>query len=50
MDYMIGGCRVICNPHGYYNGYNTQGMNLNFDPNFEVETSQTGTGTLQNPL
>jgi len=25
-------------------------MNLNFDPNFEVETSQTGTGALQNPL
>ena len=38
-DYMIGGCRVMCNPHGYYNGYNTQGMNLNFDPNFEVDTS-----------
>jgi len=39
MDYMIGGCRIICNPHGYYNGYNTQGMNLNFDPNLEVDTS-----------
>jgi len=45
-DYMIGGCRVICNPHGYYNGYNTQGMNLNFDPNFEVDTSWPVTGEL----
>jgi hypothetical protein len=49
-DYMIGGCRVICNPHGYYNGYNTQGMNLNFDPNFDVDTSWPVTGALQNPL
>ena len=49
-DYMIGGCRVICNPHGYYNGYNTQGMNLNFDPNFEVDTSWPVTGDPQNPL
>ena len=49
-DYMIGGCRVMCNPHGYYNGYNTQGMNLNFDSNFEVDTSWPGTGALQNPL
>ena len=37
MDYMICDCRVICNPRGYYNGYNTQGLNLDFDPNFEVE-------------
>ena len=49
-DYMIGSCRVICNPHGYYNGYNTQGMNLNFDPNFVVDTSWPVTGALQNPL
>ena len=35
MDYMIGGCRVICNPRGYY-GHNTSGLNLNFNPNFEV--------------
>ena len=48
-DYMIGGCRVMCNPHGYYNGYNTQGMNLNFDPNFVVDTSWPGTGEPQNP-
>jgi Icc-related predicted phosphoesterase len=37
MDYMIGGCRVMCNPRGYYNGYNTQGMNLDFDPNLTIE-------------
>jgi Icc-related predicted phosphoesterase len=37
MDYMIGGCRVICNPRGYYNGYNNADLNINFDPNFEVE-------------
>ena len=36
-DYMIGQCRVICNPRGYYNSYNTSGLNPNFDPNFEVE-------------
>jgi hypothetical protein len=36
-DYMIGGCRVICNPRGYYNGYNSSDLNPNFDPNFEVE-------------
>lgn len=37
MDYMIGNCRVVCNPRGYYNGYNNSGLNLNFDPNFEIE-------------
>lgn len=36
-DYMIGECRVLCNPRGYYNSYNTSGLNLNFNPNFEVE-------------
>jgi predicted phosphohydrolase len=35
-DYMIGECRVLCNPRGYYNGYNNRGLNLNFNPNFEV--------------
>jgi predicted phosphohydrolase len=35
--YKIGECEVICNPRGYYSGYNTSGLNLNFDPNFEVE-------------
>ena len=36
-DYNIGECRVICNPRGYWNGYNTSGLNLNFNPNFEIE-------------
>ena len=36
-DYRIGDCRVICNPRGYYNGYNNADLNLNFNPNFEVE-------------
>jgi predicted MPP superfamily phosphohydrolase len=36
-DYFIGECRVICNPRGYYSGVNSSGLNLNFDPNFEVE-------------
>ena len=36
-DYKIGECRVVCNPRGYYNSYNTSGLNLNFNPNFEVE-------------
>lgn len=36
-DYLIGDCRVICNPRGYYNGYNNQGLNLNFNPNLEIE-------------
>jgi hypothetical protein len=37
MNYFIGECRVICNPRGYYNSYNNSGLNLNFDPNFEIE-------------
>jgi Icc-related predicted phosphoesterase len=32
-DYMIGECRVICNPRGYY----PTEINPNFDPNFEIE-------------
>jgi hypothetical protein len=36
-DYMIGGCRVICNPRGYYNSYNSNDLNPDFDPNFEIE-------------
>lgn len=36
-DYRVGGCRVICNPRGYYNGYNNSGLNLDFNPVFEVE-------------
>jgi hypothetical protein len=36
-DYKIGDCRVVCNPRGYYNGYNNEGLNLDFNPNFEVE-------------
>jgi Icc-related predicted phosphoesterase len=36
-DYMIGGCRVVCNPRGYYNGYNNADLNINFDPNFEIQ-------------
>jgi hypothetical protein len=36
-DYMIGDCRVVCNPRGYYNGYNNADLNLEFNPNFEVE-------------
>ena len=35
--YKIGECEVICNPRGYYNSYNNAGLNLNFDPNFEIE-------------
>lgn len=35
-DYQIGDCRVVCNPRGYF-GHNTSGLNLDFDPNFEVE-------------
>ena len=46
MDYMIGGCRVMCNPRGYY----PTEVNPNFDPNFEVDTSWPGTGKPQNPL
>jgi predicted phosphodiesterase len=36
-DYKIGDCRVVCNPRGYYNGYNNADLNLDFDPNFEIE-------------
>jgi len=35
--YHIGECEIICNPRGYY-GHNTSGLNLDFDPNFEVDT------------
>ena len=35
-NYLIEECRVICNPRGYWNGYNTSGLNLDFDPNFEI--------------
>jgi predicted phosphodiesterase len=37
LDYKIGDCRVVCNPRGYYNGYNNADLNINFDPNFDVE-------------
>ena len=36
-DYKIGDCRVVCNPRGYYNGYNNADLNIDFDPNFEIE-------------
>lgn len=36
-DYTIGGCRVVCNPRGYYNGYNNADLNLDFDPAFTIE-------------
>jgi len=36
-DYMIGDCRVVCNPRGYYNGYNNADLNIDFNPNFEVQ-------------
>jgi Icc-related predicted phosphoesterase len=36
-DYMIGNCRVVCNPRGYYNGYNSNGLNQNFNPSLEIE-------------
>lgn len=37
-DYTIGeNCRVVCNPRGYYNGYNNSGLNLDFDPHFTIE-------------
>lgn len=32
-DYEIGGCRVICNPRGYYGD---NGLNPDFDPDFTV--------------
>lgn len=36
-DYIIGGCRVVCNPRGYYNGYNNADLNLDFDPAFTID-------------
>jgi len=33
MDYMIGDCRVICNPRGYF----PSEINPNFNPNLEIE-------------
>lgn len=36
--YHIGKCEIICNPMGYWNSYNTSGLNPDFDPNFEVDT------------
>jgi predicted phosphodiesterase len=33
LDYMIGDCRVVCNPRGYY----PTEVNENFNPNFEIE-------------
>ena len=33
MDYMIGNCRVICNPRGYF----PTEINPNFNPNFDIE-------------
>ncbi len=36
-DYAIGGCRVVCNPRGYYNGYNNADLNTSFDPLLTVE-------------
>jgi predicted phosphodiesterase len=36
-DYKIGECRVICNPRGYHNGYNSSGLNLNFNPHLQIE-------------
>jgi hypothetical protein len=35
--YKIGECEVICNPRGYYSGVNSSGLNLNFNPNLEIE-------------
>jgi len=35
--YKIGECEIICNPRGYYNSYNTSGLNLDFDPNLTIE-------------
>ena len=36
-DYKIGDCRVVCNPRGYYNGYNNADLNIDFDPNLTIE-------------
>jgi predicted phosphodiesterase len=35
-DYRIGTTRVVCNPRGYYNGYNNADLNLDFDPDFSI--------------
>ena len=35
--YRINECEVICNPRGYYSGVNSSGLNLNFNPNFEIQ-------------
>ena len=35
--YHIGECEIICNPRGYYNSYNTSGLNPDFDPNLTIE-------------
>ena len=34
-DYMVGGCRILCNPRGYF----PSEINPNFDKNFEIDTS-----------
>jgi hypothetical protein len=36
-DYKIGDCRIVCNPRGYWTGVNSNHLNPNFNPNFEVE-------------
>jgi len=38
MGYMIGGCRVICNPRGYY----PTEVNPDFELNFKIDTSWPG--------
>ena len=37
-DYMVGGCRIMCNPRGYHPAE----VNPEFDPNFEIDTSWPG--------
>lgn len=41
-DYKIGECRVLCNPRGYYNGYNSSDLNPDFDPDLEVDADADG--------
>ena len=41
-DYTIGGCRVICNPRGYYTGVNSNDVNQDFDPTLEVNLNAFG--------
>jgi predicted phosphodiesterase len=36
LDYTIGDCRVLCNPRGYYNGYNSSGQNPVFNPHLTI--------------